>query len=134
MVTVECANCREVMSFDQPHRYHAGLGNEGFLYNEAGDMTVVWSTYDEAYIAIVGDKHPWVLDAAERDAIEAVLQPSPKGDRWLFSNPPRCTTCGEPIGKPIDQDFHYLEYPGAIRATPDNGGLRALLQKETADV
>jgi hypothetical protein len=88
--------------FDQPHPYHAGFGNQGFLYNEAGTLTLVWSSFDREYIALVGDSTSWALGSDQQRRLEDSLLPSPVGDRWLFlSNPPRCPECSAVIAAPI---------------------------------
>lgn len=131
MLTITCRACGGANIFEQPYPYHAGFGNQGFLYNDAGTLTLIWSSYDPAYESIVGPKHPWALSAAERNAVERALKPSPAGDRWRFANPPRCLTCREPIGKPITRDISYLLYPGSIKTERQDGGegLGAWLQE-----
>ncbi|MHC5058727.1 MAG: hypothetical protein ACYTKD_29060 [Planctomycetota bacterium] len=111
---VACPNCGETASFDQPHPYHAGHGDQGFLYDDSGTLTLVWSGLDPAYGAIVGDVHPWALDEERRRLLESRLAPAPNGERWRFGNPPRCTRCGAPIGKPITEDVCYFVYPDSV--------------------
>jgi hypothetical protein len=113
---VRCPKCSHENRFEQPYAYHAGFGNQGFLYNEAGNCTLVWNSYDPAFSALVGPRHPWSLDAEARRAVEEALRPSPKGDRWLFDNPPRCMACGAPIGGSMLRDIYYLVYPGSVDA------------------
>jgi len=42
------SDCGFDNSFDQPYPFHAGFSNAGFLYNEAGNLTLVWSSFDPA--------------------------------------------------------------------------------------
>jgi hypothetical protein len=115
-IEVPCAACHLVNIFKQPYAYHAGFGNQGFLYNDSGTLTLTWSSYDPAYEAIVGKKHPWMLADADRAKLEEMLLPAPDGGRWRFSNPPRCRFCGHPIGDPIGRNIYYLLYDGSIDA------------------
>jgi hypothetical protein len=112
---VTCPSCGHQNSFEQPYPYHAGFSNQGFLYNDAGDRTLVWSSYDSAWENLVGRVHPWALDEKEWSRVEAALVPLNDGSRWRASNRPRCTACNEPIGKSIgDAEIHYLVYPGSL--------------------
>jgi len=119
-LNITCGKCGHKNSFNQPHEYHAGFSNQGFLYNEAGNLTFVWSSFDPAYIAIVGKRHPWSLDEGDREKVEHALSPSPSGDAWKFGNPPRCLSCKNPIGQSILNTICYLQYDGSINA--DNLG------------
>ena len=116
---VRCPGCRIEIPFDQPYAYHAGFGNQGSLYNEAGTLTLVWSVYDAAFMAL---GLSWERDARQRQAIEAALLPSPAGDRWLFGNPARCLSCGHSIRQSILQDIYFLKYPGSVLTEESDGG------------
>ncbi len=114
-LVVTCIECGFDNVFNQPYRYHAGFANQGFLYNEAGDRTLIWSSFDPDYTNIVGENHPWVLGVEGRNKLEAVLQSDPNGGgKWLFTNLPRCLKCKHPIGEPIGRNIYYLEYDGSI--------------------
>ncbi len=106
--------CRHTNSFDQPHPYHAGFSNVGFLYDEHGDRTLIWSSFDPAYTKLVGETHPWALSPAQQKALEEALKPAPDGGFWRFEHPARCTRCHHPIKGPITSDIYYLKYPGSI--------------------
>ena len=114
MVTIKCASCGHENGFVQPYRIHAGFSSQGFLYNDDGNLTLVWSSFDPAYEAVVGKKHPWVLTTEEQAIFEDALCPAPSGGRWKFVNSARCVACASPIGGPITQTIHYLLYPGSI--------------------
>src|SRR5262245_54178572 len=116
---VHCRHCGFDDLFEQPYAFHAGFSNQGFLYNEAGNLTLVWSSFDPAYERVVGKKHPWALDAEARARLEAALLPSPRGDRWLFSNPARCGRCRQPVAASILENIYYLQYPGSIDTDQD---------------
>jgi hypothetical protein len=121
-VNVICKACGNENAFAQPYRYHAGFGNHGFLYNDAGTLTLIWGSYDPAYAGLVGGAHPWTLTEAQRTMLEDALAPAPKGGQWRFSNPPRCMRCGEPIGEaPSTGDIYYLKYPDSIDLDMSDG-------------
>jgi hypothetical protein len=114
-VNVLCEACGKDNAFSQPHRYHAGFGDQGFLYNDAGTLTLVWGSYDPAYVDFIGRVHPWMLTEGQRSRLEEALVPAPQGGRWRFSNPPRCIHCGSPIGEPLSsRNVHYLKYVGSV--------------------
>jgi len=114
MLTIKCRSCEHKNDFDQPYPYHAGFSNQGFLYNDAGNLTLVWSSFDTAYEAVVGKKHPWGLTAEERTLFEGALRPAPSGGSWRFINPARCMKCANAIRGPITDEISYLLYPGSI--------------------
>jgi hypothetical protein len=114
-MNVPCEVCGRDNTFVQPYRYHAGFGNQGFLYNDSGDLTLVWDSYDPAYTELVGNVQPWALTQDQRSLLEEELVPAPGGGRWRFSNPPRCTHCGTPIGEALSSgNVYYLKYPGTV--------------------
>lgn len=114
MVAINCSSCGYKNDFEQPFPFHAGFGNQGFLYNDAGNLTLVWSSFDPAYEAIVGKWHPWTLTTEQRSLLESALPEAPSGGRWRFANPARCQKCASPISGPITETIHYLRYPGSV--------------------
>lgn len=113
-MNIRCDTCGWENVFEQPFPYHAGFGNQGFLYNDDGNLTLVWSSFDSCYEAIVGQKHPWTLTPEDRAALESALLPAPSGGRWRFRNPARCKQCGEAISEPITRTIYYLVYADSI--------------------
>jgi len=122
MVIVECMSCGHKNHFHQPYPYHAGFGNQGFLYNDEGNLTLSWSSFDSSYESMVGKKHPWTLTTDEQTLVENALCPAATGGRWRFSNPARCFRCSEPISGPMSETIYYLRYPGSFDADPDPEG------------
>jgi len=114
MVTISCSFCGHKNVFKQPHPFHAGFGNQGFLYNDAGNLTLTWSSFDPAYEAIAPRQHPWVLNTEQQARFENALCDAPSGGRWRFANPARCLNCAEQISGPITETIYYLRYPGSI--------------------
>jgi len=115
--------------FEQPYPYHAGFADQGFLYNDAGDLTLVWSSFDSEYEMIVGSKHPWGLTAEEQTKLESSLLPAPKGGRWRFANPARCKQCREEISAPMMRNIYYLVFEGSVLTdtAPDAIGFKFAL-------
>jgi hypothetical protein len=113
-----CQQCRIELSFDRSYGFHAGFSNSGFLYNDAGDASFIWSSFDPDYAALVGERHPWTLTDQQRQRIEDSLLPSPTGGAWRFSNPARCPHCRGPISGPITETIYGLAFDG--RSAPDD--------------
>jgi len=117
---ITCPTCRHLNRFEQPYPYHAGHSDQGFLYNDAGNLILVWSSYDPDWERLAGRVHPWTVDAAAWSRIENAIRPAADGSRWRAANPPRCLACREPIGRSIlDGEISYLVYPGS--SVLDNG-------------
>ena len=111
---IKCAACGHANIFNQPYPYHAGFGDQGFLYDDAGTLTLTWSCYDPAFRALIGSGSPWSLTLAEQQKLEEALRPAPSGHRWRFSNPARCLACASPISDSIERTIYYLVYDGSI--------------------
>lgn len=112
---VPCYACGHSNEFEQPYAYHAGHGNQGFLYNEAGDRTLVWSSFDPAWESLAGAVHPWTLGLEAWARVEAALHPAPSGGRWRAANPPRCLACRAAIGRGMgDGAISYYVYPRSV--------------------
>jgi hypothetical protein len=116
VVDIRCPFCGHENRFAQRHPYHAGFSNQGFLYNDEGNRTLVWESYDPAYEAIVGKNHPWMLTDEQRALFESALLSAPSGGLWRFANSARCTKCTGVISGPITQTIHYLVCPASIIA------------------
>jgi hypothetical protein len=103
---VPCGGCGLRTEFQQDYAYHAGFGNTGFLYNDTGNLTLTWSSYDPAYTEIVGQRHPWTLTEKQQQTLENRLKPAPSGGLWRFKNPARCKFCGESIMAPMKKSIY----------------------------
>ena len=116
LLIVQCPSCGADNEFPQPYAYHAGFGDSVFLYNEAGNRTLVWGTYDPAYEALLApEADAWRPPPEVRTTLEARLPDSPEGDRWGFEYPARCTSCRALLRQPmVSGEIYYLEYPGSI--------------------
>ena len=123
MITIDCTSCGHKSEFDQPYPIHAGFSNQGFLYNDEGNLTLIWSSFDPAYEAIVGKQHPWMLAVEDQRSLEAALRPAPSGGNWRFTNSARCVKCAKAISGPITQTIYYVLYPGSIKTERRAEGL-----------
>jgi hypothetical protein len=113
-IQIACKACRFENRFQQPHPIHAGFSDQGFLYNDAGDLTLTWSIFDPAYEDLMGPKTvPWEFNAKQRALFEKSLLPATHGGHWRFSNAARCTRCHEPISGPMTDTIYYLRYAGS---------------------
>jgi len=114
MLTINCGSCGHKNDFEQPYPFHAGFGDQGFLYNDAGNLTLVWSAFDPAYEATVGQGNAWALTAEQQSLLETALLYAASGGRWRFANPARCRSCASAISGPITETIYYLRYPGSL--------------------
>jgi hypothetical protein len=116
-----CKHCGAETEFNQPYAYHAGFGDVGFLYNEAGNATLVWSAYDPYFTKHFGTVQLWPARNPELiTRFEALLPLSPKGDRWSFSAPARCRSCRSEIAAPMTRDIYYVVFPDSVNLAGRN--------------
>ena len=128
---VKCESCGFENVFQQPYAYHAGFGNSGFLYNEKGNKTLIWSSFDPAFMSLFPHKCPWALSKRQQSKLEESLKDDREGGRWLFGNPARCLRCQHPISEPMMKNIYYLIYDGSIDLDPideEGPGLKAMMK------
>jgi hypothetical protein len=115
-LVVECPHCGTSHEFSQPYPYHAGFGDTAFLYNEAGNRTLTWGTYDPSYAALLTpESDPWQPPTTVRRALEAQLPVSPAQDRWGFDYPARCRQCRNSLSGAMSAgEIYYYEYPDSV--------------------
>ncbi len=65
--------------FDQPYPYHAGFDDQGYLYNDRGNLTLVWSMLDPVRAELFPGQRAWALNLLYRRRFEALLLPAPIG-------------------------------------------------------
>jgi hypothetical protein len=127
--SIVCKKCGWETLFDQPYPYHAGFTDQGFLYNDTGTLTLVWSMLDPVLEQRFPGNNFWTLNWKDRQVFEKMLLAAPDGSRWRFRNPARCTRCSAPIMKPMLHSVHYVIYPGSVLADQRGGlGLTAILK------
>jgi hypothetical protein len=119
-LSIKCKHCGKDTLFGQPYPYHAGFTDQGFLYNDAGTLTFVWSILDPTLDKLFPGQPTWTLSLLKRWRFEKMLLPAPDGGHWRFRNPARCIHCAKPISKPMLRSTHYLIYPGSL--ITDQGG------------
>ena len=111
---IPCKRCGGINRFEQPYIYHAGFSDRCFLYNEAGNLTLVWWVTDPDFEAIVGPLGPGTLTRRVKTALEARLIDAPLGGRWRFKNWARCVRCGFKLSGPMTRTPSYLIYDDAV--------------------
>ncbi|SDS52262.1 hypothetical protein [Opitutus sp. GAS368] len=57
--SMRCSACKTETVFDQPYAYHAGFSDQGFLYDDAGSLTLVFGAYDPKFASVFGHLMPW---------------------------------------------------------------------------
>ena len=117
-----CNNCDKSNLFDQPYAYHAGFSDQGFLYDDTGHMTFVWSWFDPVFKDLFPDNTRWTEDELEQKRFESMLLEAPSGGKWRFKNPARCLHCREPILGPMLDMIYYIVYPNSV--ITDKGKLK----------
>lgn len=119
LLTIICKRCGKSNVFHQPYPYHAGFTDQGFLYNDRGNLTLVWSVLDPVLEEIFPSQTLWTTSWFNRWRFVRMLVPVPFGGCWRFRNPARCLQCAKPISDPMLRSVHYLVYPGSILTDHD---------------
>jgi hypothetical protein len=100
-----CRHCDNEIRFE---RYHAGFGDQGYMYCDRDSTVVTWSAYEPAYAAIAGNVNPWVLgDDAKRRVEDAVVE-CPHGGRFSFDALPRCPHCGSELPELAADPIYFV--------------------------
>src|SRR4051794_13458837 len=86
-----CNHCNTELHFQQ---YHAGFGDQGYMYCDQDSTVVTWSSYDPTYSSLSDRTHPWVLDDDAKRRVEDAIIECPHGGRFRFDALPRCPHCG----------------------------------------
>jgi hypothetical protein len=86
---IRCPHCHRELEYE---RIHTGFSDLGFMYCDQDETVVTWDSYDETY-ARIALKHPWTLDAAERQLVVDAMGPCTYGGKFSFDNVPRCPHC-----------------------------------------
>lgn len=128
-VVIVCGNCECENNFDQPYLYHAGFGNQGFLYNDEGNLTLIWDSYDKTYSKLFPKTHPWMLTTEQRKRLEDMLLPASTGGKWRFENVARCLNCGKKIMDSMLNNIYYLQYDGSVNTEKLDEGFAQVLKE-----
>jgi predicted RNA-binding Zn-ribbon protein involved in translation (DUF1610 family) len=116
-LSIVCPKCGHLNVFNQPYAYHAGFGNQGFLYNDDGNLTLTWSVYDPDFRKLVANTDIWGVNNWEKvKSFEDWLPSAPHDGRWRFGNPARCLSCKAEISPPMGPNIYYVLYEGSIQA------------------
>jgi hypothetical protein len=117
LVEATCPHCHADLRFE---RFHTGFNNTGYAYCDVDGSLLVWGSYDPRYVAIVGEQHPWMLDAAGRASVEAHLARCPCGGRFGMANPPRCPRCTEPIRELLSDSIYFADFGDCLDPERDD--------------
>jgi hypothetical protein len=120
---IHCSACGQITSIAQEYQYHAGYGNQGFLYCDSCSAILEFDSYNQKYTAIVGNKHPWSLSEEEKKRVEDALKPCAKGGRFRFGALPRCPACNEPLPDLLKDEIHFVEIGTVIDADKEDAWL-----------
>ena len=112
-MSIKCPFCKELVADKQ---YHIGFSGIGILYCKTKSSTLKFDTYNPNYTNLVGEKHPWALDAEEKNKIEQHLKPLSSGDRFFFDAPPLCPHCLSNLRSLLKDEMHYIEVGQIIDA------------------
>ncbi|HEX7392961.1 MAG TPA: hypothetical protein VF374_08460, partial [Thermoplasmata archaeon] len=112
-----CMTCGVETEGKGDHPYHAGFGDEGFLYCSRDTTVLSFSSYDPFYTGLfekLGQRaeHPWTY-AQEGNTealrlIERHLVECPCGGKFSFDNPLRCPECGCVFSEPLSKTIYYV--------------------------
>src|SRR5690349_19852551 len=122
--TLKCKACGRDNVFDQPYPYHAGFGDQGFLYSDSGHYTLTWSWYDPVISRFFPEGSRWDRDTELRRRFERALHSAPDGGGWRSENPARCIHCSAPVAGSMLETIYYFLYPGSIQTQEPNFAAR----------
>src|SRR3989338_5439487 len=103
-----CPRCHKALHLRQPYPYHAGFGEQGFLYCNKDSTVLTFSVFDRRFQKLIGEKMPWTLNSKDKSNVERALKPCPCGGRFRFKNPAKCPHCGKVLRRGITNDIHYI--------------------------
>jgi hypothetical protein len=122
-----CPGCARRLVYPEPTTKHSRWIDLGFLYDDAGTSTLVWSTLDPVYQTLFAEQSPWDLSREQQTAFEALLKAAPSGGRWQFANHPRCPHCRAAVNLPMSESGLCLVYEGSL-VLKEHGPGRGLCQ------
>jgi len=102
--TTVCSNCAKTFTFEI---FHAGFGDQGYLYCNLDETIVTWDSFSSGYVALVGEVHPWMLDQNQRQSVEAAIIDCPYGGRFAYSALPRCPHCETELPNLTPDPIYY---------------------------
>jgi hypothetical protein len=64
-----CSACHREVGVE---RFHAGFGDQGFIYCDRDSTILTWDSLDPSWTSLVGEVHPWMLSPEQKVEVEAV--------------------------------------------------------------
>lgn len=102
---VLCPHCGHHSEYD---KFHAGFGNQGYMYCDSDCTLVTWSAFDSRFVRLVGSKHSWMLNNDERKLVEESILDCPCGGRFTFNSNPRCPKCNCELPQTPSDSIYFL--------------------------
>ncbi len=78
------------------------------MYCDKDETVITWGSYNPAYMRVIPDKHPWLLDVDEQQTVEAAVKQCPYGGRFSFDNPPLCPFCHESVAFLVPSREYFI--------------------------
>ncbi len=103
--SARCPHCQRDFEYQQ---YHSGFGDQGYMYCDADEAVLTWSSYDPVYRGLVPGTHPWMLGEDGKATVEGALNDCPYGGHFRFGNLPRCPHCREDISSVVPGDIYFV--------------------------
>jgi rRNA maturation protein Nop10 len=100
-----CPNCGRSFEYRQ---FHAGFGDQGYLYCDSDETVVTWNAYDQNYVNVIPNTNPWSLLEEDKSKVESALKPCPNGGHFAFRNPPRCPVCRGDISSVVPGGIYFV--------------------------
>lgn len=114
-MSYECEHCGTLLSNEYPQSIHAGFSNLGFMYCNKCPNLLLWESYDNVYIELIGHKHPWTLTEEEKRKVEDNAIKCECGGKFQFDAKPRCPECNNEIPDILPSSIHFVKLKNVIR-------------------
>lgn len=109
-----CPACHREVGVE---RFHAGFGDQGFMYCDRDSTILTWDSLDPSWTSLVGEVHPWMLSPEQKAEVEGVAPGCPCGGRFRFSNVPHCPLCSAPVPSLSPGGAYFVVLGDRIDAT-----------------
>jgi hypothetical protein len=102
---IDCPACARPVEFE---RFHAGFGDQGFMYGATAPTVLTWSSFDPVYQHLAPHVHPWMLPVETRTVVEGAVRSDLPGSPYRFSNQPLCPHCKSALPMLFDDSRAYF--------------------------
>ncbi|OGJ48990.1 hypothetical protein A2229_00470 [Candidatus Peregrinibacteria bacterium RIFOXYA2_FULL_33_7] len=87
--------------------YHAGFGDDEYLYCHNCSKTLLIFIYDKIYNYLINGDFSWKLSNTSKNLIEKNLQDCDCGGNFRFNLEPRCPNCHKSLQELIPNEIYY---------------------------